>query len=225
MIRAALLMARKDLLLLCARGAGLAQALLLGLLLLFIFSLARGIAEEFSAQAASAVFWMATLFCQVLIFNALYALEEDNGQRQALLMLPVPEQSIWAGKGLAGMVILLAAQGVFIPATVVFLDQDIQGGLLGGLRLILTADLGLAAAGSLLGALAQGRAARESLLSVIIFPLLLPLLLAAIRLGAEAISGAGLEEAENWFRLLLVFDGLFLAAGLALFGFIYNAQE
>lgn len=225
MIRAALCVTRKDLTLLAGRGTGLVQSFLLGLLLIFVFSLARGIAEDFSAQAAAAIFWMATAFCQVLIFNSLYAIEEDNGQRHGLLLLPVPVQCVWLGKALAGLILLLAAQLLFVPATIVFLDQSIQGSALTGLMLILLADIGLVAVGSLLGALSQGQAAKESLLSIIIFPLMLPLLLGAIRIGAEVISGMSFEGVGGWFRIIVAFDALFLAAGLVLFAFIYSSQE
>lgn len=225
MIRAALAIARKDITLLISRGTGLAQAFLLGLLLIFVFSLARGIAEEFSAQAAAAIFWMATAFCQILVFNSLYALEEENGQRQGLLLAPVPVQAVWLGKALAGLLLLLLAQVLFVPAIVVFLDQTLGGSLAQGLLVLILADLGMAAVGSLLGALSQGQAARESLLSIIIFPLLLPLLLAAIRIGAGVFSGLEQEDPEGWFKILVAFDALFLAAGIVLFSFVYSTQD
>jgi heme exporter protein B len=225
MIRAALAIASKDLTLLISRGTGLAQSFLLGLLLIFVFSLARGIAEEFSAQAAAAIFWMATAFCQVLVFNSLYALEEDNGQRQGLLLAPAPVQAVWLGKALAGLLLLLFAQLLFVPATVVFLDQKLQGDLLSGILALILADVGMAAVGSLLGALSQGQAARESLLSIIIFPLLLPLLLAAIRMGAAVFSALEQDGTDGWLKILVSFDALFLAAGLALFHFVYSLQE
>ena len=80
-----------------ARGSGLIQALLLGLLLLFVFSLSQGIGERMSPQAAAAVFWLSSAFCQVLIFNQLYALEEANNARLGLLLCPAPIQaSGWA---------------------------------------------------------------------------------------------------------------------------------
>ena len=79
MISFALTVARKDLLLTFTRGSGLVQGLLLGLLLLFVFSLSQGVGERMSPQGAGAVFWLGSAFCQVLIFNTLYALEEANG--------------------------------------------------------------------------------------------------------------------------------------------------
>lgn len=225
MLSAALAIARKDLTLLMSRGTGLLQAFLLGLLLIFVFSLARDIGEVMSGQGAAAIFWMATAFCQVLIFNSLYALEESNGQRQALVLSPAPVQAVWLGKALAGLILLLAAQVLFVPAVAVFLDQNFAGSLLTGLGCLILADLGMAAVGSLLGALAQGQAARESLLSIIVFPLLLPLLLAAIRIGAQVLEGGASEGSGGWFTIMLAFDAMFWAAGLVLFGFVYSSQE
>lgn len=97
MLRLTLAVARKDLSLTLARGSGLIQALLLGLLLLFVFSLSQGIGERMSPQAAAAVFWLSSAFCQVLIFNQLYALEEANNARLGLLLCPAPSRaSGWA---------------------------------------------------------------------------------------------------------------------------------
>jgi heme exporter protein B len=94
---------------------------------------------------------------------------------------------------------------------------------------ILCADAGLAALGSLLGALAQGQAARESVLSILVFPLLLPLLLAAVRMNAVLFGADNAarqwEEFFVWLKLALAFDCLFAAAGLLLFSFVYRHQE
>ena len=90
MLRLTLAMLRKDLALTLARGSGLIQALLLGLLLLFVFSLSQGIGERLGPQAAAAVFWLSSAFCQVLIFNQLYAQEEVNSARLGLLLCPAP---------------------------------------------------------------------------------------------------------------------------------------
>ena len=79
MLKAACLIARKDLRLVLSRGAGLVQALLLGLLLIFVFSLSRETGETMSGQGAATIFWLSSAFCQVLSFNMLYGLEEANG--------------------------------------------------------------------------------------------------------------------------------------------------
>jgi heme exporter protein B len=222
MLSRARIIAAKDLRL-SVGGQGLVQAVLLGLLLIFLFSLSRPAGEPVPPQAAAAIFWLASAFGLVLVVNDLFALEEAGGARLGLLSSPVPPQAVWLGKAAAGFCLLLLSQAVFLPASVVFLGQDLSGpGWLAPVTL-LTADLGLAALGALLGALSQGQAARESLLSVILFPLLVPVLLGGIKLFAQAFAGQEPETA--WLGVLGAFDALFAGAGLILFPFVYTGEE
>lgn len=226
MIRPALVIAGKDLRLVLAGGVGLAQPVLLGLLLVFVFSLARPAGELVPPQAAAGVFWLSSLFAMVLIFNTLYALEEAHGARTGLLLAPIAPQSVWLGKTLAGAGLLVLSQAVFLPATTVFLGQDFHSG--GGLALLALAagDVGVCVLGSLLGALAQGQAARESLLTVILFPLLAPLLLAGVRVGGLYFAAALTYEASSaWLGLAAAFDALFSAAALILFPYVYTGED
>ena len=128
MLTCALAICGKDLRLILARGAGLLQALLLGLLLVFLFSLSLNAGDRLSPQAAAAMFWLASAFCQVLIFNMLYAVEESAQARLGLVLLPAPVQAVWLGKAMAGFLLLSAAQCVFIPAVFVFLGQHLGQG-------------------------------------------------------------------------------------------------
>ncbi|MDR3362506.1 MAG: heme exporter protein CcmB [Desulfovibrio sp.] len=225
MLRLTLAVARKDLLLTLARGNGLVQALLLGLLLFFVFSLSQGIGEHTSPQGAATIFWLSSTFCHVLIFSQLYALEEVNNARLGLLLLPAPIQAVWLGKSIAGFSLLLMAQAVFLPAAIVFLGQNLSGALLPALLILLLVDTGLCALGSLLGALAQGQGARESLMSIVLFPLLVPLLLAGISVGSQAFGTLSPDGPGMWLKLACAFDAVFLAAGLLLFGFLYAGDE
>jgi heme exporter protein B len=224
-LKAAWTLAGKDLRLSLGRGGGLVQALLLGLLLIFVFSLSLLPGQRMSPQGAASIFWMATAFCQVLIFSTLYAAEEINGQRQGLVMLPAPTQCVWLGKALAGFCLMLLAQLLFLPAIVIFLGQDVSGHWPLGLAMAALADVGIVAVGSLLGALSQGQSARESLLSIVVFPLLVPLFLCGIRIGSAVFSSSLDAAWHNWFGVALAFDAIFVAASLLLFPAIYNAEE
>ncbi|MDR3357598.1 MAG: heme exporter protein CcmB [Desulfovibrio sp.] len=225
MLRMTLAVLRKDMTLTLLRSSGLAQALLLGLLLVFVFSLSQGAGESLSARNAAAVFWLSSAFCQVLIFNQLYALEETNDSRLGLILCPAPIQAVWLGKAIAGVALLLLAQCVFLPATVVFLGQDLAGPLRPALAILFLTDTGMCALGSLLGALAQGQTTRESLLGVVLFPLLTPLLLAGTGIGAQAFGDADPDGPGAWLGLAAAFDAIFLAAGLLLFAFLYGGEE
>lgn len=213
----------KDLRLALARGGGLVQALLLGLLLLFVFSIARAGGAPASPREAAAFFWLSSVFCQILIFNQLYALEERNETRLGLLLSPYPAQGIWLGKALAAFVLLLLAQAFFLPATIVFLNQTPQGGLGPALAGLILVDAGICGLGSLLGAMTQGQGGRDALLSVIFFPLLIPLLLAAINIGAVFL-GSGQEDLTSWLSIAAAFDAVFSGAGLLLFGFLFRGD-
>jgi len=232
MLKVALLIATKDLKLILTRSAGLSQALLLGLLLVFLFSLSLQVGERLSPQAASTMFWLSSIFCQVLIFQMLYAAEEQNSARIGLQLLPTPVQAVWLGKFLAGIVLLTLAQIVFIPAMFVFLNQSLGNHILHACIGILLADIGICACGSLLGALCVGQSGRESILSIILFPLLVPLLLAAIRLSSLGLADLSeipsfVDQADilRWHGLALAFDALFCAAALLLFPFLYNGDD
>ena len=93
------------------------------------------------------------------------------------------------------------------------------------LAVVAGADWGICALGSLLGALSVGRSSRESLLTVVLFPLLIPVLLAGIRLLETVLSGSGLDTVTAWAGTVGAFDAVFTAAALVLFPFLYTGEE
>lgn len=222
MIKMALLIARKDLKLMLARGSFI-QAPLLGLLVIFVFSLSKGLGEVTSARDAAAIFWISSIFCQILIFNQLYGLEEENEVRTSLILARGPAQGIWLGKTLAALILLLLAQAIFLPATVIFLGRDLDLARLSHLAVPITVDFGICALGSLLGAVGHGRGGRDAILAILMFPLLIPLLLAGITLGADVLESG--QDIGATLGMALAFDAIFSAAGLALFGFLYQGDD
>lgn len=225
MFRLAILIILKDLRLLFLREKGLLQALLLGLLLIFMFSLASRPGQPTSPQHAATVFWLATAFCQILVFTQLYDLEEQSGAKYGLVLSPLPLQGVWLGKAIAAFLFILAAQALFLPAVIIFLGQTFSGPLWQALAALLLADMGLCALGSLMGAAGQGSGARESLLSIILFPMLVPLLLAAINLCALNFGASPTIDLKLWLGMLMAFDAIFTAAALLLFAFLYQGAD
>ncbi|WP_027184864.1 heme exporter protein CcmB [Desulfovibrio inopinatus] len=225
MLGATLHIASKDLRLSFHGMRGVLQSVLLGLLLIFLFSLSRNPGDVMPAVSASAVFWLSTVFAQVLVFNTLYGYEEQSGARIGLVLSPAPVQAVWLGKALAGGILLVACQCVFALATVVFLGQPIDGPLwLFGVAGVLV-DVAVCALGSLLGALSAGNSTRESLMTVILFPLLIPALLAGIRLFEAGLAGVGVVDVSSWIGMATAFDAVFSAAALVLFPYVYTGEE
>lgn len=212
----------KDLKLIFSDGSGIIQPVLLGLILVFVFSLSTPLGEDVSAQAAASIFWLSTSFALILVFNTLYSIEESNQARTGLLLSSMPLHQVWMGKAFTGMLLLLTAQFFFLPSVIVFLGQEnilCWWTLLG---VILLVNWGLVAVGSLLGAVSQGHAARDSLLSVVVFPMLIPLLLAGIRMGAYLLGGADDEDLGAWVGIAFSFGAVFTGAALILFPFVYR---
>jgi heme exporter protein B len=214
-------LAGKDLRLFLTRGHGAVQAILLGLLLIFLFSLAGAGEQAVPGDWAAAIFWLASCFCQVLVFNALYGLEDARNARDALLMAPMPVQAIWAGKAAAGGAVLIIVQAVFIPACTVFLQLGAVHSWAWLCGTILLVDCGVIVLGALLGGMGSEQSGRDSLFTVIFFPLLAPLLLAGIRLGGFALEG-GLDNPWAWIQLAASFDLVFAGLALLLFPVVYR---
>lgn len=224
MIGSALTVTSKDLRLAFANGQGPVQAVLLGLLLVFIFSLSASPGEHFSAQQGVAIFWLCSSFSVVLIFSLLFRFEEENDAATALLLSPLPVQGLWLGKTLAGLVLLAMCQFFFFPAAVVFLGLDLRAdvGLL--VLLLLGVDAGLCILGGLIGAMGHGHGTRDALLTIIVFPLQIPLLLGGIRVGAGLLAGAALDGVTDWFGLIFAFDAVFAGAALFLFPHVFRGE-
>ena len=195
MIRSCLAVMGKDLRLAFAGGQGPVQAVLLGLLLVFIFSLSAAPGDRFSAQQAMAIFWLCSSFAVVLIFSLLFRFEEENDTATALLLSPMPVQGLWLGKTLAGLALM-----------------------------VLGVDAGLCILGGLIGAMGHGQGAKDALMTIIVFPLQVPLLLGGIRIGVGLMQGQALAGVGDWFGLVLAFDAVFAGAALFLFPHVFRGE-
>lgn len=223
MLRAARIIAAKDLLLTAKRGGALVQAVLLGLLLVVLFSLSTGGSVQPDPVGAAAVFWLASVFCLTILSTALFSLEETNMARRGLLLAPVPVQAIWLGKSMAALCLLLLVQAALLLASVIFLGQRWTTSAPLALAGLVLVDLGAVCLSALLASLTRGQAVRESLCSLVVFPLLLPQFLAGVRMLASAYGAAG-PPPTDWLGFAAAFDAVFTGAALVLFPVIYGGD-
>lgn len=227
LLHCAVAIAAKDIRLLAGRGGSLVQALLLGLLLIVLFGLGLegGVDARPGPAAAAAVFWLASAFCLTILVTALFGLEETNKARLGLLLSPAPRQAVWLGKTLAGCALLLLVQTVFLAASVVFLGQSWIGPVPLALAAVPLVDMGIVGLSTLMGSLARGQAARESLCSLVVFPLLVPALLAGIRVLSALYAPEHAADAARWLGFAASFGTVFAAAALVLFPFLYGGDD
>lgn len=215
MIRDAWLVLVKDLRLERRSKVGIAQVLPFAVLVLLLFGFAldpdRGVLE----RVTPGLFWVTVLFSSVLTLQRSFGVEAEDGVLDALRLSGMAPASIFWGKVGALVVQLLALEAVLTLGVVVFYDTRLTGVAL--LAVVsLTATLGIAASGAVYGALAARLRSRDTLLPLLMLPLLAPVLISATRafeIGLERQAAGG----WSWAALLGVFAAVYLALGSLLF--------
>ena len=207
----------KDLLSERRSQANFNAVLFLALLMLLLFGFALGPDASALRAAAGGVLWLAVLFSGVLAFNRSYQLELDNDALEALLLYPGERWPIFAGKVLANLAFVLLVELIVVPLAAVLYHVPL-GRALPGLALVLfLGTVGFVTLGTFYAALASRSRAREVLLPLLLFPMLVPVLIAAAKATAALVGGDALGEAGAWLRLLVVFDAIFVVASLLVF--------
>jgi heme exporter protein B len=215
--RDAALVAGKDLRIEARSRVATNQVLPFAVLVLVLFAFALDPDRGVLKQAAPGLFWIAVLFAGLLAVQRSFAIESADNARDGLRLSGLDPAGIFLGKAgavalqLAGLEIVL---GLFV---VLLYDADVHGGAV----LILTclaATLGLAAAGTVYGMLAAGLRVRETLLPLLLLPVVAPVLLAATRATEGALDITTTAEAWPWLRLLAVFAVIYTTFGVLLFG-------
>jgi len=186
------------------------------LLVLLLFAFALDPDRGVLGRAAGGLFWVAVLFCALLAVQRAFALEAGEGTRDALRLSGLDPAAIFLGKAGAVAVELLGLEALLGAGVVVFYDRALHGPALLVVTCLL-ATAGLAAAGTVYGALAAGLRVRETLLPLLLLPVVAPVLLAATR-ASEAALGGSPGDGWPWVRLLGVFAVIYVAFGIVAFG-------
>jgi heme exporter protein B len=185
------------------------------LLVLILFAFALDPDRGVLGQAAAGLFWVAVLFCALLAIQRSFAVEAADGARDSLRLSGLDPAGIFLGKAAAIAAELVALEIILGAGVVVLYNRALHGPALLVVTCVL-ATIGLAAAGTLYGALAAGLRVRETLLPLLLLPVVAPVLLAATR-ASEAALGTG-SDGWAWVRLLGVFAVIYVAFGVVAFG-------
>lgn len=216
MWRDALLVAGKDLRVELASRVGLNQVAPFALVVLVLFGLALGPDRALLEATAAGLFWVAVLLSTVLAVQRSFAIEASDDARDGLRLSGLDPGGIFVGKTAAIVVQLVALEVVLAGVASVLFDVHLQGAAL-LVGTCVAATVGLAALGTLYGVVSAGTRVRETLLPLLFFPVIAPVLLAAVKASREALAGTA-SHGLGWLDLLAVFAICYVAIGTVAFG-------
>ena len=180
--------------------------------------------DTLDGDLASGVLWVTLLLATVLAVNRLFANEREDGALDGLLLAPVDRTALYLAKAAALFLYLVLLELVAVPAfALLLLAPGLGGALPELLAVLLAANLGLAAIGALVAALAAETRVRELVVPLFLLPLLVPVIIA----GASATEPllAAPQEAEGlggWLAFLALYDLVFVLVSLAVFDFLLD---
>jgi heme exporter protein B len=190
-------------------------------LALFIFSFTLDLRGTLARAAAPGVLWSTIAFTGMLGLNRSFMREHQTGGIEGLRAAPVEPTSIFFGKALSTMALMLLVELVLIPLTAVFLNVPLVKGDI--IATLLLGTLGYAAVGTLLSAIAVNTRAREVMLPILLLPIIIPLFLSAVQTTRGLLGGATWTELTGWTQLLVVYDLVIVAVSMVMFR--YTLEE
>jgi heme exporter protein B len=218
---AALAVLRKDLALEVRTRESVPAMVLLSLtvFVLFHFGLGR---DSLDGDLASGVLWVTLLLATVLAVNRLFAAEREQGGVDGLRLSPIDLTAVYLAKAAALFLYLVALELVALPAfAILLLGPDLLDGLPELLPVLLLADVGIAAVGALVAAIAVEARARDLIVPLLLLPLLVPVLIAGANAAEPLLTDpAGAEDLAKWLGFLGLYDTVFVLLSVAVFDFL-----
>lgn len=197
--------------------AGFNAVAFLGVLILLLFGFALGPDAEALRNAAAGALWLAILFSGVLAFNRSYQLELDGGALEPLLLYPAPRWTIFAGKFVANLLFVLLMEMIVVPVAIILFQVKSLTGWIPASGVLVLGSIGFVALGTFYASMASRSRAREVLLPLLLFPMLVPVLLASAEASSSLLAGNPMQDAGAWVRLLAAFDVIFVVASFLAF--------
>ncbi|MBZ0289689.1 MAG: heme exporter protein CcmB [Anaerolineae bacterium] len=191
---------------------------LFALLSILIFSFALELDRIARQEAISGVLWVTVVFASILGLNRSLAMERDQGNFDAMLLAPIDRTAIFIGKFIGNLVFALTVGLLLLPLmTVLYNINLIQGWIL---LTLLLGTLGFTTIGTLLATMTVQTRARESLLPIVMLPIALPVLLAAVRASTNALNNNPTADWIAWVQILFVVDIVYMVVCFLLFEYV-----
>ena len=192
---------------------------LFALLVLVIFNFAFDLRVDNKAAVAPGALWVAFLFASLLGLGRTIAAEREKGSMDRLLLCPVDRKAIYLAKLLGNVLFIGVVEIVALPVFAALFDVQLFAGPL--LLIVLFGTLGIASVGTLFSAMAAATSARDVLLPILVFPLIVPIVIGAVRAtGSLMVAGGPTPNEPPWLGLMIAFDVIFLSVSMLTFEYV-----
>jgi heme exporter protein B len=197
----------------------LSSMFVFSLLVILVFNFAFDLRADNQKTLAPGVLWVAIAFAGMLGLSRSFIMEKDRGSMEGLLLTPVDRSAIYLGKMLGNLLFIGVVVVIILPIFIVLfnLSAEYLPSLVG---VVILGTIGFAGVGTLFSAMAVHTRAREVLLPILLFPVVIPVMLASVKLTAAVLDGVPFADVQNWFSLLVGFDLIFLALSFMLFDYV-----
>lgn len=213
----------KDLLLELRRRDSLLTMFFFGTLLLFVFHFSFDLAPDRIMDMTPAMLWLAFLFTGTLGLAQLFHAERENHCLDALLLSPLDRGAFFLAKTAFNLLLMILVELVVIPLFWILFNLTAWNLLPQFFLVTLLGTIGFCVLGTLMSAITLRARARELLLPLVLFPLMIPVILATIRCMEAVLRNGQFGDAAPWLRLLASFDVIFLTAGVLIFDWVIES--
>lgn len=194
------------------------SVLIFSVLVIVIFSFAFDADTDTVSLVAPGVLWVTFVFSGVLSLNRTFAMEKDKGCLEGLMLCPVSRDLLYWGKMAAAFVSMMAVEVVVIPIFLVLFDLPL---FMPRLALVaVLATVGFVSVGTLVSALAVNTKARDRALPLVLFPLVVPVIIAAVEATDLVLNGGPWSDMSSWLQIMVAFDVIFLIVSALVFEFV-----
>ncbi len=217
-LRQVLAIIEKDLAAELRTKENLSAMVVFSLLVLVIFNFAFELQGVDITVLGSGILWVAFTFSGILGLGRSFAAEKDKGSLEGVLLSPVDRGAVFLGKAISNFLFITVMEAVTLPLFAVLNNVGIPWFPL--IPYIVMGTIGFAAMGTLLSAVASSTKMREVMLPILLFPVSIPLLMAAVKLTSGALQARDFADVSNWFNILLVYDVIFLVVAFWVFEYV-----
>lgn len=192
--------------------------LVFSLLVILIFNFALELDIRTRETVASGVLWVTFAFAGTLGLNRSMSIEKDRGCLDGLLLAPVDRSALYFGKAIGNLVFMGLVEAIVLPTFSILYNLNLFNP--GLLVVILLGSIGYIAVGTLLSAMAVQARTRDVLLPILLFPVTIPVLLAAVKASTGFLQAFDMVDIRPWLNLLIVYDIVFIAVAFMVFEYV-----